>query len=168
MAESVSNFINDEKKDEFPGEHRIHFYIKAVKWFLGNVIFGLAPIILMFVVYGLSERKTGLEEIQRLIHDGVIIFVLIAIMGAVMVDYFLSGIKSSGRSIFTIYIFPLCVLAIASIDYLLTYLKIIDGTCFALGSLTTKIISILSLLYCTFTKAKLYLRENLILQIHKP
>ena len=43
--------------DQFKGEHRIHFYLKSFKWFLGNIIFGLAPIILMLVVYYLSEKK---------------------------------------------------------------------------------------------------------------
>ena len=161
-------FFRKSDPDQFAGEHRINFYFRAFKWFIGNAIFGLAPIVLMLVVYGLTEKKTGSVEILRLVHDGAVIFVLIAIMGAVMVDYLLSGIKTSGRSVFTIYIFPLAVLAIASLDYLLTYLNVIDGTCFAIDSLTTKIISFLSLLYCTFTKAQLYIRENKLTQTVKP
>ena len=151
--------LNGESENRKANEYR-HYYFKAAKWFIGNIIFGLAPLLLIWVVYALSNGASGNDEMSHLIHDGVVLFVCISVMGAVVVEYMLSGFKSSGISIFGIYIFPLCILAIVSIDYMLIYLRIIDNTCFNIGSLTTKIIIFLSHIYSTFTKANLYILED--------
>lgn len=136
------------------------YYFKSVKWYIGNALFGLFPLILMWLVYYRSGGKTGEEEIYHLIHDGVIVFLCIALMGAVVVEFLLSGPKLSGISIFTIYLFPFIVLGIISLDYLLIYLKVIDNSSFHLNSRTTIITIILSFAYCTFTKATLYKKEE--------
>jgi hypothetical protein len=134
-------------------------YFKAVKWYLGNALFGLVPVLLIWLVNGLTEGRTGAEKIYELIHDGVIVFVCIALMGAVMVEFLLSGPKMSGFSIFTVYFIPLIILGFISLDYLLIYLNIVDKSVFNLGSRTTVFTIILSFTYCTFTKATLEKKE---------
>ncbi len=164
MTEPVKKYhrpdyhYDDPKPDDKPVSFGVYYW-KSCKWFLGNAAFGIFPVLLMWLVYGLSEGKTGQKEIFHLIHDGVIVFLCIALMGAVMVEFLLSGPKMSGFSIFTIYIFPLIVLGIISLDYLLIYLNVIDSTVFNLNSWTTIITIVLSFSYCTFTKATLYKKE---------
>lgn len=140
---------------------KVHYYYKALKWYIGNISFGLFPILLTLAFYAVSKKQEGLAELYHLIHDGVIIFVFIAVMGAVMVEYLISGFMTNGWEVFIIYIFPLLVLGLASLEYLLSFLKVIDGTCFALSSLTTKFICGYSFLYCIFIKANLYIKENI-------
>ncbi|SRR6266700_996561 len=136
------------------------YLTKTFFWVIGNAVFGLIPLIFMLTVYELGEKKIGIDEINHLIHEGVILFVSIAIMGSVFVDYALSGFKLKGIGVFAIYIFPLCIVAIISIDYLLIHLGIISNNCFSLSSKTTKFVVGLSFIYILFAKTSLYIKED--------
>lgn len=138
----------------------LDYLMKSIKWTVGNAIFGIFPLLFVWLLYGLSGGKTGHEELYRLIHDGVILFVCIAIMGAVVVEYLISGFPVSGFAVLRIYIFPLGVLGIVCIDFMLIQFKQIDNQCFDIDSLTTKIVVFLSLFYTIFTKASLYMKED--------
>jgi hypothetical protein len=137
-----------------------HYYVKSLKWFFGNMIFGLAPLLLMLMVESLTHGNTGGDEINNILHEGVIHFLGIALMGAVMTEYIISGIKFGGFPVFAIYIFPLIVLAFVSLEYLLVYLKKADSTCFDINSPYTFFVIFLSFLYCSFTKASFYIKED--------
>lgn len=139
-----------------------HYYWKSLKWFIGNLLFGLVPLLLMWLVEGLSHGNTGGDEINNILHEGVIHFLCIALMGAVMTEFLISGIKFGGFSVFAIYIFPLLVLSFVSLEYLLVYLKQTDNKCFDLRSTYTYVVFFLSFIYCTFIKASFYIKEDTI------
>jgi hypothetical protein len=66
------------------------YLIKSVKWCLGNTIFGLAPLILLYIVFAMSHSSVFEDKINELISDGVILFVCCAITGAIVVEYWVS------------------------------------------------------------------------------
>jgi|GEM_PF-1609156 len=133
---------------------------KTFWWLMGNTVFGLAPLLFMCIVYLVAQQKAGNSEISHLIHEGVIPFVCVAIMGSVLVDFALSGFAMKGWGILAVYICPCCIMSILCIEYLLVTLKIIDDSCFNLDSLTTIIVIGLSFVYCIFTKTNLYIKED--------
>lgn len=134
---------------------------KTAKWMIGNAIFGIFPLLFMCSVYYISEEKLGKEEINTLVYEGAILFVCIAIVGSVLVDFFLSGFRPNGFPRFAIYIFPLIILFIISINYFLIHIKIIDKSRFSLSSGTTIVTVILSVIYILFVKTNLYMKEDL-------
>lgn len=133
---------------------------KSLLWFVLNGACGVSPLLFMCFVFFISQRKVGHDEIKHLINDGVILFVCCAIMGSVLIDFLLGGFKVKGIAALAIIAIPGSVLVLISFDYLLFIMKIIDGTCFALSSLTTKCVIVISLFYCIFTKANLYIKED--------
>ncbi|HVY73683.1 MAG TPA: hypothetical protein VG890_02575 [Puia sp.] len=146
------------------GENPILYWLylrRAFLWVVGNTIFGLAPLIFMAFVFMTSEGKVGSDEMTHLIHDGVVLFVCCAVMGAVLVEFALAGFVMKGSAIIAIYAVPFFILALISIDYLFIHLRIIDGTCFDLSSKTSKFVMIFSSGYATFTKADLYIKEDM-------
>lgn len=153
----------DEAKDiekiDKPIKGYWHYYWKAFKWFLGNLIFGLVPILILLLVEALSDGSTGADGIFLLMHEGVIHFLCIALMGAVMTESLLSGVSSRGTEIFAIYIFPIVILSFVSLEYLLVFLHTIKNKCFDPMSGNTIIVLFLSFGYCTFTKTSFYIRE---------
>src|SRR5690606_20957817 len=88
-----------------------HYYWKSLKWFIGNLLFGMVPLLLMWLVQELTHGLTGGDEINNLLHEGVIHFLCIALMGAVMTEFLISGVMFGGFSVFAIYVFPLLVLS---------------------------------------------------------
>lgn len=134
---------------------------KTLFWVIGNAIFGLAPLIFMFSILIISGHKIGNSEVDALIHEGVVPFVCCAIMGGVVVEFILAGLSLTGVQVFVIYVFPLFILAIISIDYLLVKLNVVSSQCFNLSSLTTIFVAIFSLGYCLFAKPYLYIEEGL-------
>lgn len=136
-----------------------HYYWKAFKWFIGNLLFGLVPILILLLVVGLSNGSTGADGVFLLMHEGVIHFLCIALMGAVMTESLLSGVSSRGTEIFAVYIFPIIILSFVSLEYLLVYLHTIKNECFDATSGYTIIVLSLSFGYCTFIKTSFYIRE---------
>src|SRR6476469_9252221 len=103
-----------------PRKHsNIEYYWKTTKWLLGNLIFGLFPILFMCAVYYCSERKIGLHEIEEQVYEGTILFVCLALVGSVVLDLFLSGLRFEGTYRFLIYFVPAFIVGVVSLNYLL-------------------------------------------------
>lgn len=146
---------NDNKNSKW------NYWVKAFKWFSMNLCFGLFPLYLMYIVKTSTNGKAGNPQVDHLVYEGgIVLFVCIASMGAVMIDYVLSGIPKSGFRIFRIYIVPLILLGYVTLDFLLICMDKLEKETFSLTSSTTIIIFLLAFVYCTFTKANLYLEED--------
>ncbi|TWI83265.1 hypothetical protein IQ13_1373 [Lacibacter cauensis] len=134
---------------------------KSTKWIILNAVFATAPLWILCVLYFASEKKIGGDEIDLLIYDGAIFFVSISLVGAVLVDYILSGFRPMGVARFVIYLFPLVVLFAAGTNFLLIKFNIISNSRFLLTSSTTLWTVSLSILYILFVKTDLYIKEDL-------
>lgn len=66
---------------------------KTLIWIFGNFCFGIGPIIFLRFVISISQGKICTDTLNRLIHEGAILFVCCAMMGSVVVDFISS--KSS-------------------------------------------------------------------------
>ena len=140
---------------------KFNYWFKAFKWFMGNSMFGIFPLFLMLTVNTLTDGRAGEHEVNHLIYEGgVVLFVMIAIMGSVTVDYLLSGFTTSGLAVFAIYYFPLVILGFVSLEFVLICMKLLDKETFGLTSATTIIVVTLSFVYSTATKANLYIKED--------
>lgn len=136
---------------------------KSFKWVVGNAVFGLAPIIFMWAVFGASDGNIGNDEIRHIIHDGAILFVCCAIMGSVLVDHFLSSFrfeKLGSIEFLTIYFTPFFILLWLCLKYFLVYDKKINDSCFDISSKTSIVTISFSFLYCVFIKANFYVKED--------
>ncbi len=133
---------------------------KSFFWVAGNALFGLTPLLFMQFVYLVSGFKVGGEEIKHLVHDGVVLFVCCAIMGAVLVEFVLSGYEMKISRSYKLLIIPGFIMLLLLTDYFLINLKAIDTSCFALDSWTSLIVIVLSFLFCTFNKANYYIKED--------
>jgi hypothetical protein len=149
-----------EQRPDFRDNSYWQYYRKSVSWVLGNAFFGLLPLLFMMFIQAVSEKKVGSEEIQHLIQDGVVLFVCCAIIGAVLVEFILSGQRLKISTVYGWTAIPFSIFLIILTDYFLINLKAIDHSCFHLDSLTSKVVIGLTFVYCTFTKANLYLMED--------
>jgi len=146
----------------------LDYWIKACKWFLINSAFGLFPLLFMAFVAFMSDGRVGSLQVDHLIYEGgILLFVMIALMGAVMVDYLLSGFENSGISVFVFYIFPILILGFVTTEFMLICTKNIEKEVFAVNSWTTIIVIVLSFLYSTLVKADLFLREDARIKKHQ-
>lgn len=136
------------------------YFRKTIQWFAGNLLFGLSPLIFMLSMWELSDHKLGGDQISDLIHEGVILFVLCAIMGSIMLDFALGGHLFNGYQVFTIFIIPLLLLAVICLNYLLISQTILNDDRFDIASFTTTSSACISISYCLFQKTNLYLRED--------
>ncbi len=137
-----------------------HYLRKTTLWLVGNIVFGLAPLLFMCGVYMIAQKNVGANEIQTFIHEGVVLFVLCAIMGSILLDYALGGYSFTAMQIFTIFIFPFGILGILCLNYLFIKLKVITDDRFDLSSYTTILVVGLSLIYCLIAKTNLFIRED--------
>jgi hypothetical protein len=128
---------------------------------LGNVIFGLFPLIIMYLFFFCSNGKVCGDGVDNLIYEGAILFVCIAIVGTVYVDFYLSGIYLSGWGRFATYFFPVIIPLWVSVNYVLIHMKIIGKEVFAASSGITIATIALSFLYVLFVKTNLYMQEDL-------
>lgn len=133
---------------------------KTLLWFFGNVVFGLAPLIFMCGVYVIGQQNVGRSEIDIFIHEGVVLFVLAAIMGSILLDYALGGYSFNAFQVFTIFFVPCGIIGILCLNYLFIKLKIITEERFDLSSYTSILVMSLSLVYCIIAKTNLYIRED--------
>jgi hypothetical protein len=140
---------------------RLDYFLKSIKWFFGNAIFALAPLLFMYALNVITVNKICHDKVIFLIKDGAVLFVCGAIMGAVFVEYLLSGFELNGTTSVFIYGAPILMLMFILIEYLLIYLKVIDDDYFSLNSLTSKVVIVLSFIYCILVKTDLYIKEDL-------
>ena len=84
----------------------------------GNALFGLGPLLFLYAIYIASDRKICGDALDGLIYEGAVLFVCLAIVGSVLVDYWLSGLHANGFSRFATYFVPAVVLGVVLINYL--------------------------------------------------
>jgi hypothetical protein len=133
---------------------------KSALWCLGNFLFGVSPIIFMWLVYILSRHKLGFQDMDKLIHEGGVLFVCCAMMGGVVVDFLQSSFSWRGRQIFVIFFSPLVVLGLLCLEYLFVVMGIINTDCFNISSLTSIFVIGFSLVYCILNKTTLLIKED--------
>ena len=137
------------------------YYFKGFKWVLGNSFWALLPLWFMYFMKFVSGNKVGDDEIQHLvIHDGVILFVCCAFMGAALVELVLILINLKIMTAYRFAIIPCFISLLILTDYALIISKIIDYECFNITSKTSIIVIILTIIYCTFVKAEIYIKED--------
>lgn len=137
-----------------------NYVIKSAIWYFGNFFFGIVPVLFMGLIYLVSRHKLGFDDMDKLIHEGAILFVCCAMMGGVMVDFLQSPFKMGGRQIFVTVIAPILVLGLLCIEYLFVVLKIINADCFNITSLSTIFVVLFSLVYCILNKTVLLIKED--------
>jgi len=149
-----------EQSQENPIRFR-NYLMKSVKWVIGNTLFGLLPLWFIYFLFVISRGKVASSEIDHIIeHDAAILFVCCGMMGAVLWDFMLAGIKLKMSVAFRLFIVPGFVAMVLFTDQVLILLKAIDNTCFNLRSYTTIIIVVLTISFTIFTKANLYVIED--------
>lgn len=140
---------------------KFDYWWKAFKWFSFNAGFGLFPLLLMGVVSWLTKGTEGDRQIDHLIYEGgIVLFVAIAIMGAVMIDYLQLGIKFSSSEIFAIFIFPACIAGFITLEFVLVCLHKLNKHALGLYSKKTITLLFLAFVYCTFTRATFFIKED--------
>lgn len=133
---------------------------KTLYWLIGNLLFGLAPLLFMCVVYAIAEQKIGGPVIDQLVHDGVVPFVCCAIMGSILLDYALGGYSFTPYQVFTIFGFPIGILMILCLNYLFIRIHIVPEDRFDLFSYTSILVIVLSVVYSLVAKTHLFARED--------
>jgi hypothetical protein len=133
---------------------------KSAIWCIGNFLFGVSPIMFMWLVYILSRHKLGFQDMDKLIHEGGVLFVCCAMMGGVVVDFLQSSFSWRGRQIFVIFFSPLVVLGLLCLEYLFVVMNIINTDCFDISSLTSIFVIGFSLVYCILNKTTLLIKED--------
>lgn len=136
------------------------YLIKSFTWVVGNAFFGLLPLLFMQFIYWVSENRLGKDEIDHLVHDGVVLFVCCAVLGAVLVEFILSGQRLKISETIRRIAIPIFIFVLILMDYFLINLKVIDKSCFDISSTTSSVVMVLSLYYCIFTKFRLYVKEE--------
>jgi len=134
---------------------------KSIVWLAGSVLFGFAPLIFLYLINWMSEENLCAREIEYLLSGGFVVFVFIALTGAVVFDLLKARFRVSGWiATFAIYISPFCVLTYIFLKYLLKYVQYADQAEFGLGSTTTRLSVGFMILYCLFVKTIYYLKQN--------
>lgn len=152
--------IDEENDLDQPPKYREYIW-KTVKWMIINSFFGLFPLLLMLYINYCSDGKAGGDAVNRLIFDGAVMFVCIAIVGGVLGDYYLSGFRLEGWARFALYAVPAYILFVVSVNYFLIYTRVVPESRFSMGSYTTNLIIFLSSIYTLFAKAHLYQKEDI-------
>jgi hypothetical protein len=134
---------------------------RTIKWIIANAVFGLAPLLFMWLVSLLSEGKAGASECVHLIKDGAVLFVCCSIMGSVVIDFKLAGFDLVGWQFIAVFLAPIAILGILLLTYLLIYFKAVNNEMFNLNSRTSILVMTLSVIYCILAKTNLYMREDI-------
>jgi hypothetical protein len=131
-----------------------------VYWYFGNLLFGCAPVIFLGLVYLTSQGKLGFDDMQRQIHEGAVLFVCVAMIGSVMVDFLQSGIKINGKQIIFIILAPIFLIEALFLQYLFVVLKIITIDCLNVTSGISVFVLCYSMVYCILNKTKLLINAD--------
>ena len=130
--------------------------VAAFVWFMGNAIFGLAPLLFLVTVNPALEKHEASTEIETLLKGGIILFVCCALMGAVIIEILLSKIVFRRLAFFTVNVSPFILLLIICLIYLLTILGHINKTIFTTPSKFYIFVIVFTTIYCTLGKYLLY------------
>src|SRR5215813_13340643 len=126
-------------------EHNLKYYSKTLTWLIGNAIFGLGPLLFMYIINTMAEKKIASDNIEHQIRGGTVLFVCSAVMGSIFIDFFIGEFPLKGIRALFIYGIPPSTLVFLLLNYLLIYLKIIDNIYFNLYSNTSKIVIVLAI-----------------------
>lgn len=133
---------------------------RSLFWYVGNLAFGCIPVLFLAAVFWASDGKLGNEDMQRQIRGGAILFVCVAMIGGVMIDYLQSETRFSGYQIVFIVLTPILIIGIILLKYLFFVIKIIDVDCFKLTSGSSLFVVGFSIIYCISNKINLLIRED--------
>jgi hypothetical protein len=133
---------------------------KSTLWFIGNLLIGCCPLLFLAMVYMTSRSKLGYDDMDKQVHEGAILFVCVAMIGGVMLDFLQSGFKLKGRQIVVIVITPIMAISLLFLEYLFVILKIINSDCFNISSRSTIFVVLFSAVYCILNKTNLLIMED--------
>jgi hypothetical protein len=133
---------------------------KSAIWCIGNFMFGIIPILFLGLVYALSRGKFGFPDIDKLIHEGGLLFVCCAMTGGVLVDFLQSDFAWRGRQIFFIFLLPFAVMMLICLEYLFVVMNVINTDCFNISSVNSVLVGCFSFIYCISNKTMLLIKED--------
>lgn len=134
-------------------------FLAAIAWFIGNAVFGLAPLLFLVAVNPVLDKHETSSEIDTLLKGGIILFVCCALMGAVIIEILLSKIVFRRFAFFAVNVSPFVLLSMISLIYLLTILGHISKSVFTTPSKFYIFVIIFTIIYCTLGKYLLYQHE---------
>ena len=136
------------------------YTVKSLKWCIGNALFAFFLIILLQVANWMSVDNTFNIKIHDMVQDGVIEFVCCAIVGAVMVEFWVAGFSYTTNEILLIFVTPIVMHALLALEYILMLLHVAAKESFTTNSWTCKIVITFSAIYCILGKTNYYIRED--------
>lgn len=157
--ENIDSQITKIEMPKKPFRYWICFF-KTLKWIIGNTVFGLFPLLFFCSIFYLTDKKFGGDQVDTLIYEGSILFVCIALVGAVLIDYYLSGLRPIGFTRFATYFFPVALLFVVTENYFLIHIGYVSKSRFALKSNTTIFVITITVIYIIFVKTELYIKEG--------
>jgi hypothetical protein len=142
---------------------------KSLVWLAGSSLIGFAPLLFLKFINVLSEENLSAKEMEHIIEDGVILFVLCSITGTVVFDFILSKIPVKGwLPVLGIYVSPFLMLTFLFLKYLQVYVQFDDVHEFGPGTVTIWITVIFSVIYCLAVKSIYYWKEEVQSTLTKP
>jgi hypothetical protein len=136
------------------------YFRKSTFWYAGNLAIGCCPLIFLGMVFMTSRGKMGYNDMDKQVHEGAILFVCVAMVGGIMLDFLQSEFRMRGRQIVVIVITPIMAISLLFLEYLFVILKIINSDCFNITSRSTIFIVLFSAIYCILNKTNLLIMED--------
>jgi hypothetical protein len=95
-----------------------YYFWKATKWYFGNALFGLVPLLTMLGATALTHKHESADEVNVLILGGLVLFAAIAIAGAAFVDVIIENYRPvSSGAILALYVTPVVVIVLLVVVY---------------------------------------------------
>lgn len=136
------------------------YIMKSAIWYAGNLTIGCAPLIFLSMVFMTSRGKMGYDDLDKQVHEGAVLFVCVAMIGGIMIDFLQSPMKMRGRQVVVIVITPILAISLLFLEYLFVVLKIINADCFNITSRSTIFVVLFSAVYCILNKTNLLIMED--------
>ena len=133
---------------------------KAIKWTFISVLFALFPIILLVISNAMSQDNHFVNKIEELIKDGAVMFVCCAILGAVLVEFWVAGFTYNTNEITLIFVTPILIHGLLALKYLLILVGVAAKDSFIMTSWTSKFVIGFCLFYCILGKVNYYIKED--------
>jgi hypothetical protein len=138
--------------------------IKTAWWWFGNLIFGLAPILLVMLITNLplniQANHLSNDELGHLIKDGTINFFCMAIMGSITVDILLARKEFEGNFPFTMLVLGVSAALLIAIIYMAFVIGGDHDHTFGQVKWLTNAVCLFSFSFCTIGKINLFLKEG--------
>jgi hypothetical protein len=97
---------------------------------------------------------------NKLIHEGNILFVCFAMVEGLLIDHLQSGFTWRGHQIFVIFIAPLAMLGGLCLAYLFVVMNITSSSFFDISSGPSIYVLMFSMIYCILSKINLLILEE--------